>query len=155
MDWSNIKKKGIAAGAVAVFLSLPLALAIVGGWGMWKDRQDLRAQEAQFSEAVRQSVERAADTVFPAPSLGADPVTVECKAEDFEGEVQRVVRLAKGIGGTASSWNDGKTMRVIANVPGSAETLFRESVGRGVYDLNAAGDSGPMTAVEVVIKAKK
>ena len=155
MDRKALKKKVIALVAVAVFLSLPIALAIVGGWGLWKDRQARQVEEAEFSEALRQSLERAADTVFPVPSLGADALTVQCAPDDFEAEIQRVVRLAEGIGGSASSWNDGKSVRIIANVPGSAETLFRESVGRGVYDLNAAGDGGPMTVVEVLIKAEK
>jgi hypothetical protein len=32
------------------------------------------------------------------------------------------------------------------------EVLFRESVERGVYDLNAAGETGPMVMVEVLLK---
>jgi hypothetical protein len=43
----------------------------------------------------------------------------------------------------------------VANVPRSTETLFRESVSRGVYDLNSAGDAGPMSVVEVLITPKK
>jgi hypothetical protein len=43
-------------------------------------------------------------------------------------------------------------VRVVANVPSSAEVLFRESVERGVYDLNAAGETGAMVMVEVLIK---
>jgi type II secretory pathway pseudopilin PulG len=155
VDQKPAQKKLIALVAVAVFLSLPIALAVVGGWGLWKEREARKVQEAEFNEALRQSLERAADVVFPVPTLGADAVKVQCPPKEFEGEVQRVVRLAEGIGGSASSWNDGDSVRIIANVPGSAETLFRESVARGVYDLNAAGDSGPMTVVEVLIQPKK
>jgi hypothetical protein len=151
----SFKKTAIALAAVAVFLSLPVALAVVGGWGLWKEREARKVQEAEFSDALRQSLERAADVVFPVPTLGADAVTVQCAPADFEKEVQRVVRLAEGVGGSASSWNDGDSVRIISNVPGGAETLFRESVTRGVYDLNTAGDSGPMTVVEVLIKPKK
>jgi hypothetical protein len=82
-------------------------------------------------------------------------LVVECRTADLEAELQRVVRLAGGLGGSASSWNDGKSVRIVANVPRTAETLFRESVGRGVYDLNSAGDSGPMTVVEVLLQPKK
>jgi hypothetical protein len=67
---------------------------------------------------------------------------VECRTTDLEAELQRVVRLAGGLGGSASSWNDGKSVRIVANVPRTAEALFRESVSRGVYDLKSAGDSG-------------
>lgn len=155
VEQQSFKKKAIALAAVAVFLSLPIALAVVGGWGVWKERQARKVQEVEFNEALRQSLERAADVVFPVPTLAADAVTVQCTPADFEKELQRVVRLAEGVGGSASSWNDGNSVRIIANVPGGAETLFRESVTRGVYDLNAAGDSGPMTVVEVLIKPKK
>ena len=79
-------------------------------------------------------------------------MVVEVPMDKREEELQRVVRLAAGLGGTASSWNDGGTVRVVANVPSSAEVLFRESVQRGVYDLNAAGETGTMLMVEVLIK---
>lgn len=122
---------------------------------MWQERQAKREAQTQFNEALRQSLERAADTVLPAPTLGADALVVSCKMDALESELQRVIRLAEGLGGSASSWNDGKSVRLVANVPRSAETLFRESVSRGVYDLNSAGDSGPLTVVEVLIKPGK
>lgn len=155
VEQQSFKKKAIALAAVAVFLSLPIALAVVGGWGVWKERQARKVQEVEFNEALRESLERAADVVFPVPTLGADALTVQCTPADFEKELQRVVRLAEGVGGSASSWNDGDSVRIIANVPGSAETLFRESVTRGVYDLNTAGDGGAMTVVEVLIKPRQ
>jgi type II secretory pathway pseudopilin PulG len=152
MDPQRMKKIIIALVAVIVFLSLPVALAVVGGWGLWQERQARREQEAEFSEALRQSLERAADVVLPSPTLGADAVTVETPSGDLAAESRRIIRLAKGVGGSASSWNDGTSVRVIANVPAGAETLFRESVGRGVYDLASAGEGGPMTVVEVLVK---
>ena len=133
-------------------LVLPVALGVIGGWGMWREREAREAAEEQFNEALRQSLERAADVVLPAPSLGAGALTVECPSEKFEAELQRVVRLAEGVGGAASSWNDGASVRVVASVPGSAETLFREAVERGVYDLAAARETGERTVVEVLIR---
>ena len=140
---------------VLTALVLPLALAVVGGRAMWQDSRAKQEAQTQFNEALRQSLERAAETVLPTPTLGTDALVVSCKMEELESELQRVVRLAEGLGGSASSWNDGKTVRVVANVPGSTETLFRESVSRGVYDLNSAGDAGPMSVVEVLIKPRK
>ena len=140
---------------VIAALALPLALAVVGGRAMWQDRRAKQEAQTQFNEGLRQSLERAAETVLPTPTLGTDALVVNCKMEELESELQRIVRLAEGLGGSASSWNDGKTVRVVANVPGSTETLFRESVSRGVYDLNSAGDAGPMAVVEVLIKPKK
>ena len=119
---------------------------------MWKERAEQRASQAQFSEALRQSLEKTADVVLPAPTLGEGAMVVALPPEKFENELQRVLRLAAGVGGTASSWNDGETVRVVANVPSSAEVLFRESVERGVYDLNAAGESGTMVMVEVLLQ---
>ncbi|MBU6280583.1 MAG: hypothetical protein KGN78_15200 [Actinomycetales bacterium] len=149
------KNRAIMLAIVLTALVLPLALAVVGGRAMWQDRRAKQEAQTQFNEALRQSLERAAETVLPTPTLGADALVVSCKMEELESELQRVVRLAEGLGGSASSWNDGKTVRVVANVPDSTETLFRESVSRGVYDLNSAGDAGPMTVVEVLVKPKK
>jgi hypothetical protein len=152
MEQKAVKKKSIALVAVGVFLSLPLALAVIGGWGMWKDRRAQQVAQTEFNEALKQSLERAADVALPAPSMGDGALVLECPVDQFEVELQRVVRLAKGVGGSASSWNDGESVRLVASVPGSAETLFREAVDRGVYDLNAAGETGARTVVEVLIK---
>ena len=150
---SDRRKKLIVTGLIVLFaLVLPVALGVVGGWHMWRERQARQASQEEFNDALRQSLERAADVVLPAPSLGEGALTVECPAEKFESELQRVVRLAEGVGGAASSWNDGASVRVVASVPGSAETLFREAVERGVYDLNAAGEAGERTVVEVLIR---
>ena len=152
MDKERMRKLTIIAGVVFAAILLPLGLLVFGVRGMWQERAEQRAAEAQFSEALRQSLEKTADVVLPVPTLGERAMLVELPMEKFEEELQRVLRLAAGVGGTASSWNDGESVRVVANVPSSAEVLFRESVDRGVYDLNAAGESGAMVMVEVLIK---
>ena len=152
MDNLRIRKLIIIAAVVFAALLLPVALLVFGVRGMWKERAEQRASQAQFSEALRQSLEKTADVVLPAPTLGEGAMVVALPLEKFENELQRVLRLAAGVGGTASSWNDGETVRVVANVPSSAEALFRESVERGVYDLNAAGESGTMVMVEVLLQ---
>lgn len=148
------RQKIIVAAVVAAFLSLPIALTALGGWNMWKDSRAGDAGQGGAGGALRESLERAADVAFPAPTLGGEALTVECKPENFEKEVQRVVRLAGGAGGSASSWNDGVSVRIVANVPGGAEHLFRESVANGTYDLSTAGDSasGSSAMVEVLIR---
>lgn len=151
MTQHPVNRAIIVAAVVAVFLALPIALAILGGWGMWRESQTHQAQPAEGNEALRESLERAADVAFPAPTLGAEALTVECAPEDFEKEVQRIVRLAGGVGGSASSWNDGGSVRIVANVPDSAEGLFRDAVTGGVYDLTSAGDGGPASMIEVLI----
>ena len=152
MDNLRIRKLIIIAAVVFAALLLPVALLVFGVRGMWKERAEQRASQAQFSEALRQSLEKTADVVLPAPTLGEGAMVMALPLEKFENELQRVLRLAAGVGGTASSWNDGETVRVVANVPSSAEVLFRESVERGVYDLNAAGESGTMVMVEVLLQ---
>jgi type II secretory pathway pseudopilin PulG len=152
MEDERTKKRLLTAGVVVLALVLPVALAGFGGWRLWQERQARQAAQVEFNEALRQSLERAADVVLPVPTLGEGALVVECPPDKFEGELQRVVRLAKGVGGTASSWNDGETVRIVANVPRSAESMFSESVERGVYDLQTAGDVGAMTVVEVVLR---
>lgn len=138
----------------ALALSLPLALLIVGGMGLWRDHRANKVAQAEFNVALEESLQRAADTIMPAPSSGLEPLFVECPPADFQSELQRVVRLARGLGGTASSWNDGEQVRILANVPTSAEELFRHAITNGVYDLNSATESKTLVVVEVVLRPK-
>ncbi len=144
------KKRLLVLLVVCAALIIPVALAAVGGWRMWKARQ---LADAQFAEALRISLERAANVVLPSPTLGADAVVLNCPADKFEAEVQRVVRLANGLGGSASSWNDGTSIRIVANIPSNSVDLFRDAVTRGVFDIAGAGQSGPMTVVEVLLRS--
>ena len=153
VQWT--KKRSVILALVLAALVLPVALVIVSGRSMWEQRQARQEAQTEFNQALLQSLERAAETVLPVPTLGDNALVVECRTTDLEAELQRVVRLAGGLAGSASSWNNGKSVRIVANVPRTAETIFRESVSRGVYDLNSAGDSGPMTVVEVLLKPKK
>ena len=155
MDSKRRKKLVVVVAVALLALVLPVALAVIGGWRMWQDRQAREVAQEEFNEALRVSLERAADVVLPAPSLGDGALVVECPMDKFEAELQRVVRLAEGVGGSASTWNDGASVRLVASVPSSAETLFREAVNRGVYDLNAAGETGARTVVEVLIRPVK
>lgn len=155
MDNDRTKKLAITVLTMLLALALPVAMAVVGAVGMWRERTERRAATAQFNEALQQSLERAADVVFPAPTLGEGALVLPCTPDKLEAELQRVVRLAEGVGGSASSWNDGASVRIIANVPHSAKTLFRESVERGVYDLSTAGESRPMVMVEVLLRPGK
>ena len=152
MNDERTKKRLLTVGVVLLALVLPVALAAFGGWSLWQERKARQAAQVEFNEALRQSLERAAEVVLPVPTLGEGALVVEYPTDKFEAELQRVVRLAKGVGGTASSWNDGETVRIVANVTRSAETMFRESVERWVYDLKAAGDTGAMTVVEVLLR---
>jgi len=152
MEVAAKKKVLFAVLVVLLALALPVGLVVFGVRGMWQERKAQAETRAEFDEALRLALERAAETVLPAPTLGDEAIVLECAPEDCEPEVQRVVRLAKGVGGSASSWNDGTSVRLVASVPRSVEELFRDSVTRGVYDLVAANETKPMVMVEVLIR---
>lgn len=152
MDPSNRKKSVVLALVIAAALALPLALLLAGGWSMWRDYRARAATEAAHREAMRESLERAADVVMPVPTLSDDVVQLEVPATKFEQELQRVVRLAHGIGGGAASWNDGESVRIVANVPATAEDLFREAVKGNVVSITAAGDSATKTVVQIILR---
>ena len=137
---------------VAAALVLPLALALVGGWRMWKDHRARSAMQEAYSEALRESAERAADTVLPVPTLTDGAIEMTVPAANFESELQRVIRLAHGLGGSAASWNDGRSVRIVANVPSTAEALFRDAVESKVVSMTAAGDSRSKTVVQILLK---
>ena len=140
---------------VLAALVVPLALAVYGGWTLWRGARPVPSADAAPSEALRAAAERAAEAALPVPTLGTEVIEIRCAPGRFEAELQRVVRLADGVGGAASSWNDGQSVRILANVPAPNEDVFREAVKRGFYDIAVAGEAKPLTVVEVLLKPAK
>ena len=146
------KKKMILAAAVAALaLALPVALAVVGGMKLWEETRS-RPESKPDTSGLREAAERAAEAALPAPTLASDAEIFRCAPAELEAQVQRVVRLAGGVGGVASSWNDGKTIRIIAKIPTDTEVLFRDAVARGLYDMRVAHGAQTTTVVEVLIE---
>jgi len=141
----------IAAAVVAVALALPLVLAVVGGMKLWEETRS-RPEAAPDTSGLREAAERAAEAALPAPTVASDAEILRCPPDELEAQVQRVVRLANGVGGVASSWNDGKTIRIIAKIPTDTESLFRDAVARGLYDMRVAHGAQTTTVVEVLIE---
>ena len=149
---SEAKKKMLLAAAVAVLaLALPVALAVIGGMKLWEETRS-RAVAAPDTSGLREAAERAAQAALPVPTLAANAEMLECAPDKLESEVQRVVRLAGGVGGVASSWNDGQSVRIIAKIPADTESIFRDAVSKGIYDLRIAETTTQTTIVEVLIK---
>jgi hypothetical protein len=150
----NVVRKKIVRMAliVAAALALPMALAVFGGWRMWQDYRARSELQAAYSEALQESLERAADVVMPVPTLTGEVITREVPAGQFEPELQRVVRLADGVGGSASSWNDGETVRIVASVPATSAELYRQAVEGNVMSMAAAGESETMTVVQILLR---
>jgi len=141
----------IAAGVAALALALPLALAVIGGMKLWEETRTRPESEPDIS-GLREAAERAAEAALPVPTLASDAEVLRCAPDELEAQVQRVVRLAGGVGGVASSWNDGKTLRIIAKIPADTESLFRDAVARGLYDMRVAHGAQTTTVVEVLIE---
>jgi len=146
------KKVLMVVLVVLAALFVPVALLLGGGWQMWREHRATQHYQAEHAAALQAALERAADVVMPAPSLSGEEVELEVAMENFETELQRVIRLARGLGGSAASWNDGATVRIIANVPVSAAGLFRDALEGGVYDLRAEGEGPTMTVVTIVLR---
>jgi len=145
------KKMLIAAAVAALALALPLALAVIGGRKVWEESRARPPAEIDTS-GLQEAAERAAEAALPVPTLAADAEELACAPDKLEAEVQRVVRLAGGVGGVASSWNDGQSVRIIAKIPADTESIFREAVSKGIYDLQIAKTTTQTTIVEVLIK---
>ena len=61
MEPGTRRKMIITAAVVLAAVSLPVALLAGGAWSMWKDYRARNAMQAAYSEALRESAERAAD----------------------------------------------------------------------------------------------
>lgn len=152
MEPGTRRKMIITAAVVLAAVSLPVALLAGGAWSMWKDYRARNAMQAAYSEALRESAERAADVVMPVPTLTDQAIELSVPPDRLESELQRVIRLAHGIGGSAASWNDGRSVRIVANVPSTALELFRDAVKSNVVSMTAAGDSQSKTVVQILLK---
>jgi acylphosphatase len=152
MEPGTRRKMIITAAVVLAAISLPVALLAGGAWSMWKDHRARNAMQAAYSEALRESAERAADVVMPVPTLTDQAIELSVPPDKLESELQRVIRLAHGIGGSAASWNDGRSVRIVANVPSTALELFRDAVKSNVVSMTAAGDSQSKTVVQILLK---
>ena len=152
MEPGTRRKMIITAAVVLAAVSLPVALLAGGAWSMWKDYRERNAMQAAYSEALRESAERAADVVMPVPTLTDQAIELSVPPGRLESELQRVIRLAHGIGGSAASWNDGRSVRIVANVPSTALQLFRDAVNSNVVSMTAAGDSQSKTVVQILLK---
>ena len=152
METGSHHKLLITVAVVLVALALPVALMVTGGWKMWTEYSGQSRLESEHMEAMQSALERAADVAMPVPQLSDDVIVRDVPLAEFESELQRVIRLAKGVGGSAASWNDGESVRIVANVPKAAEGLFRESLERGVYDIASAGESKPLTVVQIELR---
>ena len=152
MEPGTRRKMIITAAVVLAAISLPVALLAGGAWSMWKDHRARNAMQAAYSEALRESAERAADVVMPVPTLTDQAIELSVPPGQLESELQRVIRLAHGIGGSAASWNDGRSVRIVANVPSTALELFRDAVNSNVVSMTAAGDSPSKTVVQILLK---
>jgi hypothetical protein len=118
---------------------------------MWRESKAPQLSP-EHSAALKEAAERAADAALPVPTLAVDAVVIECASDETESEVQRIVRLSGGVGGAASSWNDGVSVRIIAKIPADSDSIFRDAVTRGIYDMKIAKGSEETTIVEVLIK---
>ena len=110
MEPGTRRKMIITAAVVLAAISLPVALLAGGAWSMWKDYRARNAMQAAYSEALRESAERAADVVMPVPTLTDQAIELSVPPGRLESELQRIIRLAHGIGGSAASWNDGRRL---------------------------------------------
>lgn len=160
MEQERGKKLLVILAVVLLALALPVALAVTGGWMMWRESRPEAARAV--ADGLRPAAERSAEAALPAPTIGAGAIVRECAPENLEKELQRIVRLAGGVGGAASAWNDGEKVRLVAKVPRESEKVFREAVTGGMYGLAMASDGSAAetsVVVEVLVlpvsKAKK
>ncbi len=137
---------------VLAALALPLSLALWGGWDMWRSARAPANAPAEPAPALRGVVEAVADQALPAPVI--EQVALQVRAAPGEGraEMDRIVRLAGGLGGEATGIPQDGGFRLIAKVPSAALPMFRTAVETGIRDIAAGQAVGPLETVEIVVR---
>ena len=114
-------------------------------------------KEAPHTEGLQKTLEQSAQSLLPPPSaLGPDPITVTARADRVTARLEKIVRQAQALGGTASEGLSTATeKRLSVDLPGGQLEAFRQAVAGNVMPQPLAVASTPAGRdyVDVVIRA--
>jgi hypothetical protein len=115
----------ITAFAALVFVNVLVGVAFIIG----KHRPvsgDSAGKEAAIRQQVSASLDQAAQTILPTPTLGVDEIKLFAPPEEREAMANRVITLAARCGGSAAkALSDATGVTVLADIPADRETEFR------------------------------
>jgi hypothetical protein len=117
----------VSAALVMVNVLVGIAF-IIGSKGSQKP--DTRARELAMREQLTASLQKAAETALPAPTLATGEIHLVASVNERDALASNVVMLANQYGGSAAKAPaDDTGITVLANLPAIREDEFRQALG--------------------------
>lgn len=125
----KLGRRVATAFAFLVMLNVLVGIAFIIGWKGSPKPVDLRARELAMRQQLRASLEKAAETALPPPTLAANEIHLIASANEHEALANNVVMLANQYGGSAAKAPvDDTGITVLATVPANREDEFRQAI---------------------------
>jgi hypothetical protein len=116
---------------VLVFVNVFIGLFFI----FQKEKPSAKARDASMRKQVEQSLEKAAASAMPTPSIEADEIKISAPAQQEEDVANKVIAVAREAGGSGGkALNDENGIVVLIDIPKNREMDFR----RGLVALGAA-----------------
>jgi hypothetical protein len=126
---SKLGGRLMAAFALLVLVNVLVAIAFIIGRKKPENPADLRARELAIRQQLTASLQKAAETALPAPTLAAEEIHLFAAAHDHETLANNVVLLAQQCGGSAvKAPPDDTGITVLADIPAGRENEFRQAI---------------------------
>jgi hypothetical protein len=137
-----ITRKVVAAFGALVLLNVFVGIAFI--IGLNKKPNDLGAHEAAVRKQLMESMEKAATTALPTPSLDVAEIKVPAPRGKVDATAKKLIATAQHFGGTATKGlPDPNGLAVVAEVPAERENDFREALKQlGAISVKPAEPGG-------------
>jgi len=125
----KLGRRLLAAFALLVMVNVLVGIAFIIGNKKSDKSAGLRAREAAIREQLSASLEKAAETALPAPTLEVDEIRLSASPNEREAMANNVVMLAAQHGGSASKGPPDDTgVTVLAELPANRADEFRQAL---------------------------
>jgi anti-sigma factor RsiW len=125
----KLGRRVATAFAALVMLNVLVGIAFIIGSKKSEAPADLRARELAMRQQLKASLQKAAETALPPPTLATDEIRLVASANEREALANNVVMLANQSGGSATKAPaDDTGITVLAEIPATRETEFRQAI---------------------------
>ena len=126
---NKLGRRVATAFAFLVLINVLVGIAFIIGRKKPEDPTDLRARELAIRQQLTASLQKAAETALPPPTLAANEILLSASPNECEALANNVVMLAIQCGGSAAKAPaDDTGITVLADLPASREDEFRRAL---------------------------
>jgi hypothetical protein len=129
LEESSVDRRGaiLSRRVGLVFIVLVFLNVFLGLWFIFlKEKPSAKARDTEVRQQVHRSLEKAAASAIPTPSIEADEIKISATAQQKEIVAGNVIAAATAAGGSgAKALDDENGIVVLVDIPKSREMDFR------------------------------